>query len=292
MRLGFLGLGVMGRPMALNLVASGRPLVVWNRSSDRAAELAAAGARVVATPADVFAETEVVLMMLAHAEAIDAVLRRGTPEFEAMVRQRVLVHMGTTAPSFSQSLGADVVAAGGRYLEAPVSGSRLPAESGQLVAMLAGDGELAELVGPALEPVCARTVFCGSVPNALLTKLAVNLYLITMVTGLAEAMHFADRNGVDLGLLVDVLGAGPMASDVSRVKAGMVVERDFTVQAALADVLTNNRLIAEAADARGLATPLLHTCHQLYREALELGLGANDMAAVVQALEARTDRGR
>jgi 3-hydroxyisobutyrate dehydrogenase len=292
MRLGFLGLGVMGQPMARNLLTAGRPLLVWNRTASRAESLRAAGAAVAATPHELFAESDVVLMMLAHAEAIDATLQRGSTEFAQLVRGRVLVHMGTTAPDFSRALGEDVEAAGGRYVEAPVSGSRLPAETGQLVGMLAGAPEVVEQVRPAIEPMCARTVFCGLAPNALLTKLAVNLYLITMVTGLAEAVHFADRYGVDLGLLVDVLDAGPMASSVSRVKAGMLVARDFTVQAGLADVLTNNRLIAEAAEARGIAAPLLQACHALYREAADLGLGGADMAAVVQAIEARTDRGR
>jgi 3-hydroxyisobutyrate dehydrogenase len=125
------------------------------------------------------------------------------------------------------------------------------------------------------------------VPQALLMKLAVNLYLITMVTGLAEAYHFAERQGLDLERLTAVLDAGPMASDVSRIKAAKLLGRDFGVQASLRDVLFNNRLVAAAARGAGVPSPVLDACHALYEEAFTLGYGAEDMAAVVKALEAR-----
>lgn len=119
-------------------------------------------------------------------------------------------------------------------------------------------------------------------------KFSVNLFLITMVTGLAEAFHFADRHRLDQRLLRDVLDAGPMASAVSRVKGPKLLARDFTVQAAATNVLENNRLIAEAARAAGLASPLLDVCHALYGETVEQGYGDEDMVAVLRALELRT----
>ncbi|MEU0463954.1 NAD(P)-dependent oxidoreductase [Amycolatopsis sp. NPDC006131] len=288
MELGFLGLGTMGTPMALNLVRAGAPLVVWNRTAAKAEVLRAAGAAVAGSAAEVCRRADVVFLMLADGAAVDAVLGRGGSGFAANVGGRIVVHMGTTSPEYSRGLAADVAAAGGRYVEAPVSGSRKPAEAGQLVAMLAGEpGAVAE-VGPLLAPVCRQVVECGPVPGALLMKLAVNLYLITMVTGLAEATHFAQRQGLDLARFVEVLNAGPMASDVSRVKVAKLVARDFGVQAAIADVLKNNQLVAEAARGAGLASPLLDVCHELYGETLRLGHGAEDMAAVVHAIEDRT----
>src|SRR5262249_10635786 len=137
-------------------------------------------------------------------------------------------------------------------------------------------------------PVCRETVDCGPVPHGLLMKLAVNLYLITMVTGLAEAAHFAARHGLDLRRFVTILDAGPMASPVSRGKAGKLLSGDFTVQAASLDVLKNNRLVAEAARRNRSASPLLDVCHQLYGETVALGHGAEDMVAVLRAIEART----
>lgn len=285
---GFLGLGVMGQPMALNLARAGTPLVVWNRTAARCDPLGAAGAAVAADPAEVFDRATTVFLMLADEAATDAVLGRGTPDFAARVAGRTIVHMGTTSAEYSAALESDIRAARGGYAEAPVSGSRVPAERGELVGMLAGDDDAVAAVRPLLAPVCREVFDCGAVPGALLMKFAVNLFLITMVTGLTEAFHFADRHGLDQRLLRDVLDAGPMASAVSRAKGPKLLARDFTVQAAVTNVLENNRLIAEAARKADLASPLLDVCHALYGEALEQGHGSEDMVAVLHALEART----
>lgn len=286
---GFVGLGVMGQPMALNLARSGTPLVVWNRSPARCEPLRAAGADIAAGPAEVFDRATVVILMPADETATDAVLGRGTRAFPLSVAGRTVVHMGTSSPEYSRGLEADIRAAGGRYAEAPVSGSRVPAEQGQLVAMLAGDGAAVEAVRPLLARMCRATFDCGPVPNALLMKLSVNLFLITLVTGLTEAFHFASRQGLDRRLFLDVLAAGPMASAVSRMKAPKLLSRDFSVQAAADDVLKNNRLIAEAARKAGLASPLLDVCHALFGETVAQGHGGEDMVAVLRALEMRTD---
>jgi 3-hydroxyisobutyrate dehydrogenase len=109
------------------------------------------------------------------------------------------------------------------------------------------------------------------------------------VTGLAEAVHFADRHGLNLNQLVAVLNAGPMASDVSRAKAPKLVGRDFAVQATISNVLENSRLIAEAAREAGIASPLLDVSHALYGETCALRFGDADMTAVIRAIEARSD---
>ncbi|WP_219508426.1 NAD(P)-dependent oxidoreductase [Nonomuraea ceibae] len=287
MDIGFIGLGLMGGPMAVNLARAGG-LVVWNRTPARAEPVRTAGADVAASAAEVFGRAGTILLMLADEAAVDDVLRRGTPEFAARVAGRTVVHMGTTSPAYSAGLDADVRAAGGRYVEAPVSGSRGPAEEGRLVAMLAGDPGAVADVRPLLRPMYHKSVVCGPAPSALLMKLAVNLFLITMVTGLAEATHFAAGHGLDLRRFQEVLATGPMASAVSRGKAAKLVEGELSPQAAVADVLKNNRLIAEAARAAGLASPLLDVCHELFAETLALGHGGLDMAAVIRAIEART----
>jgi 3-hydroxyisobutyrate dehydrogenase len=276
----------MGLPMARNLATAGTPLVVWNRTAARCEPLRAAGATVAGSPAEVFATADTVLLMLADEAAVDTVLGRGDSAFAHRVAGRTVVHMGTTAPGFSRDLATDVEAAGGRYVEAPVSGSHTPAVRGELVAMLAGDA--AADVRPLLAPMCTTTFLCGQVPNALLMKLAVNLFLITMVTGLTEATHFATRHGLDMRLFEAVLAAGPMASNVSTGKAAKLVGGDFAVQASVANVLLNNRLVAEAARASDTASPLLDVCHTLFAEAERLGHGQEDMIAVLRAIEARS----
>jgi 3-hydroxyisobutyrate dehydrogenase len=286
---GFLGLGLMGQPMALNLVRAGTPLVVWNRTPARCEPVRAAGAVIAGSPAEVFQAAEVVVLMLADEAAIDATLGRAGSAFGVPLAGRTVVHMGTTEPEYSHRLETDVRAAGGHYVEAPVSGSRKPAEHAQLVAMLAGDRAACDRVAPLLAPMCAARFDCGPVPNALLMKLAVNLYLITLVTGLTEAYHFADRHGLDLHRFRAIIDAGPMASQVSTGKLAKLVTDDFTAQAAAADVLKNNRLVAEAARRAGLATPSLDVSHRLFDETVALGHGAADMIAVLWAIEARTD---
>ena len=286
--LGFIGLGFMGEPMALNLMKAGTPLVVWNRSPAKLAVLEQAGARITPGIDALLAETEIVIMMLADDAAIDATLGRGTPVFGRRVKDHVVVHMGTTTTAYSRTLEADIRAAGGHYVEAPVSGSRKPAEAGQLVAMLAGEPGAVARVQPLLAPMCKQTVVCGAVPAGLSMKLAVNLYLLTTMAGLAESFHFAQRHGLDLAQFAGIINAGQMASDLSRVKLPKLVERDFSVHAAIADVFKNNALVSGAAREAGMASPLLDVCHDLYAETLALGYEAEDMAAVVKALEART----
>ncbi len=285
---GFIGLGVMGQPIALNLARAGTPLVVWNRTAARAEPLREVGAQVAASAQDVFRAAPLVVLMLIDEAANDEVLARGTPAFAERVRGRTLVNMGTFTTAWSRALAADVRAAGGEYVEAPVSGSRIPAETAQLVCMLAGADAAVEQARAVLRPAYREAHACGDVPNALTLKLAVNAYLIGMVTALAEAAHFAQRQGIPLATLRAVLDAGPMASNVSRVKMAKLEARDFDVQASIADVLKNARLVADAARDAGIALPVADTCAALYGEALALGAGRRDMVAVVEALEART----
>ncbi|MEU4425873.1 NAD(P)-dependent oxidoreductase [Actinoplanes sp. NPDC024001] len=278
MTTGFIGLGVMGQPMALNLARAGTDLIVWNRTPERTRPLRDAGAAVAADPAEVFAKAETVIVMLANDTVIDHVL--GPVTFAG----RTLVHMGTTAPAYSAGLAARVRAAGGAYVEAPVSGSRGPAAAGELVVMLAGDAPDLDRVEPLLRPMCREAVRCGPVSGALLMKLAVNTFLISMVTGLAEAFHFAARHDLDRATLLAALDAGPMASAVSRAKGRKLLDRDFAVQAAIRDVRYNSDLIVRA----GVESPLLEVCRQLFAETDRAGYGGEDMAAVIRALEARS----
>ncbi|TWB60905.1 3-hydroxyisobutyrate dehydrogenase [Rhizobium sp. ERR 922] len=287
--IGFIGLGVMGQPMALNLAKAGTRLVVWNRSAAAADPLREAGATVAASVEEVFARTRIVILMLVNETVLDEVLRRGTPDFAKLVSGHIVVSMGSNPPGYSRGLAADILSAGGQYVEAPVSGSRKPAETAQLVALLGGDAEAVAEVRPLLAPMCRETILCGPVGNALLMKLTVNLYLCTMLAGLAEAAHFAESNGLDLETFQAAINSGPMASDLTRVKIPKLVARDFSVQAATADAFNSTKLIAEAARAADMASPVLDLCRTLYGESVELGNGRLDMVSVIKAIEARTE---
>lgn len=288
MEIGFIGLGVMGRPMALNLVRAGTKLVVWNRSPESCQVLAAAGASVAADVGEVFRRARIVFLMLYDGVAIDAVLSRATPDFARHVAGHLIVQMGTPSPDYSRGLEADIRAHGGAYAEAPVSGSLKPAEAGQLVGMLAGEAKAVEEARPLLSPMCHQVFVCGEVPKALTMKITLNLFLIPLVTSLAETFHFAERQGLDVHLLKAILDAGPMASSVSRVKGEKLAAGDFLVQAAIADVLKNSRLTTDAARKAHIATPVLDACEALYREAVDRGDGWADMAGIIGAIAERS----
>jgi 3-hydroxyisobutyrate dehydrogenase len=285
---GFIGLGIMGQPMALNLRRAGIPLIVWNRTGERTETARAAGAIVAETPEDAIREADIVFLMLSGEETVDQVLQRRCDVFGERVHGRTLVNMGTVSPAYSAALSDDIRAAGGEYLEAPVSGSRGPAEAGELIGMLAGEGKHRAAVEELMGFMCSQVVPCGPVPGALRMKLAVNLFLITMVTGLVEAFHFAKAHRLDLASFFEVLDAGPMASSVSRMKGRKLLVGDLQPQAAIADVLKNNRLVWDAAREARIASPLLDICYALYRETMDAGLSGQDMVAVLHALEARS----
>ena len=183
--LGFLGLGHMGEPMATRLAMAGLAPWVWNRTPAKSVALSAHGARVAGTPAEVFDRSDVVVVMLANDRVVDEVLGRSDGRFGVDVAGRTVVHMGTVPPVWSAGLAADLEAAGAAYVEAPVSGSRVPAQNGELVAMLAGADDAVDRVEPLLECLTSATFRCGPVPRALETKLAVNVFLIALVGALA-----------------------------------------------------------------------------------------------------------
>jgi 3-hydroxyisobutyrate dehydrogenase len=288
-KVGFVGLGVMGQPMALNLAKAGARLIVWNQTPERTEPLRDVGAVVAHSVEEVFAGSRIVILMLINETVIDTVLDRRTPRFAELVYDHIVVSMGSTAPDYSCALAADIQAAGGRYVEAPVSGSKKPAEAGELVALLGGDPETSAEIRPLLEPMCRQALACGPVGSGLLMKLAVNLYLDTMLAGLAEAVHFADRQGLDLHTFQAAVDSGPMASNITGIKITKLIARDFSVQAASSDAYANTLLIAAEARAAGIASPLLDLASQLYGETVSLGNSRQDMISVLQAIEARTD---
>ncbi len=278
----------MGEPMATRLARAGVDLTVWNRSPSKGDLLRTEGASVAQSARQVFEAVEVVIVMLANGPVTDSVLGRSPDGFAVPVAGRVVVNMGTVSPEYSRGLAADLRAHGARFVEAPVSGSRLPAYDGALVAMLAGDDDVLDLVEGVVAPMTAATFRCGEVPRAIETKLAANVFLIGMVAALAEAVHFARGRGLDTEVLRSVLDAGTMASALSRVKLAKLVAGDDAPQAAISDVLYNNRLILEAAAERGLPMPLLEVCGGLFATAEGLGHGGADMVAVIEAIQART----
>lgn len=280
---GVIGIGRMGFPIARRLLGAGYAVGVWNRPLGPADALIEAGAKAYAEVGDLVAACEAVLLMLANAAATDSVLGRSGDRLQIDMRDRLVIQLGTTHPDHSRALGDAVVRGGGRYVEAPVSGSRVPAEQGRLVAMLGADDKRdlpeAEAILSALTVSRFRV---GAPPTAMKLKLAVNAYLIPLVTALAEAWRLADALGLDRQMFAEVLNHGPMASDVSRIKLDKLIAGDWSAQASIDDVLMNARLIGMVARDAGVASSLVARSEALLEAASEYGNGVLDMVAVCE----------
>ncbi|KAJ8105774.1 hypothetical protein ONZ43_g7290 [Nemania bipapillata] len=279
MRIGFLGLGTMGTPMALNL-ARKFPVTVWNRSPSKYPPLQEAGASIGATPSEVARDSDVIFLMMFDAGAIQDILE----DLKTSLAGKTLVNSSSVPEEFSHYLAKEVSGVGGRFVEMPVSGSKLPAEQGQLVAMLAGDADVVSEIRHVMEPIAKAAVYCGPIGYGLRTKYAVNLYLIILTVGLAESMNLARAQGLDLAVLEEVLGAGPMASAYVRHKMSKVIAEDWSPQAAAKDCHNSSKLICTAVDASAVRSPLIKTCRSMYEEATKAGLGEEDMIAVIKLL--------
>ncbi|KAL2831567.1 putative NAD binding NADP oxidoreductase coenzyme F420-dependent [Aspergillus cavernicola] len=280
MRLGFLGLGVMGVPMARNLCRK-FPVTVWNRSPSKYSILEEAGARIGATPVKVVEQSDIIFVMLFNAPAIESIL---SADFKQALRGKTLVNTSSVPVEFSKSLAERIRDAGGDFLEMPVSGSKVPAEQGQLVGLMAGDPHVADRLRPFVEPLTRSAVYCGPIGSGLKAKYAVNTLLITLTVGLSESLNLARAQGLDLAAFEQVLEASPMASAYSKIKVPKIRNENWSPQASLKDCYNSTQLIESAAEAANTQSPLMHLCGKLYKEAMEAGLGEEDMIAVAKTV--------
>jgi 3-hydroxyisobutyrate dehydrogenase len=281
---GLAGLGTMGLPIARRLLGAGIDLGVWNRSPGPAAALANEGARVAESFETLLRDHDVVLLMLFNEAAADAVLRREGEALGVDVAGKLIVQMGTTALDHSQALRCAITANGGRYVEAPISGSRIPAERGELVAMMAGDAADKAQIGPLFERFTRTVVDCGEVPQALAMKFASNFLLGPLMVGLVDATAFARRAGLDMDLFAEVLLNGQMASPIVSAKLTKLLAEDYSPHAAVNNVIQVADATLEAGQALGLDRSLLRHCRERVIEAIDAGLGAEDMVALEKLL--------
>ncbi|WP_300583949.1 NAD(P)-dependent oxidoreductase [Marivita sp.] len=284
-KVGFIGLGTMGLPMARNLARHGVALNVWNRTQ-KAPDVFPDGCDVAfaRSPRAVLRGSRTSILILLNQDAVDAVLERDTAAFAENVGGKTIIGMGSVDPSYSVALADDIAQVGGAYLEAPVSGSRVPAENGQLVCLLGGDRAVAEAAAPLLRPMCKDQIHCGSAGDALRMKLAINLYLCSSLVALAEATNFARKAGLPLDKFTQAVEAGPLSSDFVTIKLPKMIEGDFAVQAGVADAHMSTCLIRTEAARLCLATPQLDVSSDLYARAVK-ALGPKvDMSSVISVL--------
>lgn len=285
-KVGFIGLGTMGLPMARNLARHGITLNVWNRTQ-KAPDAFPGGCDVefARSPRAVLRGSRTSILMLLNQDAVEEVLERDTAAFAENVQGKTIIGMGSVDPIYSVGLASDIAQAGGTYLEAPVSGSRVPAENGQLVCLLGGDHAVADAVAPLLRPMCKDQIYCGAAGDALRMKLAINLFLCSSLVALAEATNFARKGGLPLDKFKQAVAAGPLSSDFVTIKLPKMIESDFGLQAGVADAHTSTCLIRTEAARLCSATPQLDVSSDLYARAAE-ALGPKvDMSSVIAVLD-------
>lgn len=286
MKVGIVGIGVMGEPMARNLHKAGHGVTVYNRTPSRCDPLRPLGIQVAESAREAIEVSEAVILMVPSHLEVDQALQR-TPQgaIRAPVRGKTIVLMATVAPAYSVELAKSLEAVGARYVEAPVSGSRQPAETAQLV-ILASSSEESHIddVQSIFDAVGKKTVRCGPVPTAMRMKLANQLLLIACFEAISEATHFAAGIGLDVPLFLEMAQAGPLANDVLRSKVAKLVADDFTQQAPIRHVAKDIGLVCEEAAQRGVWLPIATVNRSLFAEAMAAGLAQDDAIGIIKIL--------
>jgi 3-hydroxyisobutyrate dehydrogenase len=276
----------MGEPIARNLHKAGHGVVVYNRTPSRCDPLMSLGIQVADSARQAIASSEAVILMVPGHTEVDQALQR-TPQgaILAPVRGKTIVLMSTVAPAYSAELAKSLAAVGARYVEAPVSGSKQPAETAQLI-ILASAAEESHIddVQSIFDAIGKRTVRCGPVPTAMRMKLANQLLLIACFEAISEATHFAASIGLDVPLFLEMAQAGPLANDVLRSKAAKLIVDDFTQQAPIRHVAKDIGLVCDEAAQRGVWLPIATVNHSLFTEAMAAGQSQDDAIGIVKIL--------
>jgi len=282
--IGFIGLGIMGKPMALNLLAKGFSLAVYNRTAEKAREFEEKGAKVASTPREVAATAETVILMLSDPSAIDAVVEGADGLFASMAQGSILVNMSSVSPAYSRDLAGRAAKRGITLVDAPVSGSKKPAEDGTLVILASGPEEAVTSLEPVFLAMGKKVVYCGEAGMGSAMKMAVNLLLGVMMAGLAEATNFAERQGIETIRFLDTILAGPLSCGLFQLKAEMFKEDLYPTQFPLKHMFKDLRFIMETAESVGAPLSTGGAVKTLYEKATEQGLGEEDFAAVKKLL--------
>jgi 3-hydroxyisobutyrate dehydrogenase-like beta-hydroxyacid dehydrogenase len=287
-RVAFLGLGIMGEPMAANLVRAGFEVIVWNRTPSRADAFAAKhGAHPEPTPAAAAELADVTITMVPDGPEVEEVLFGDQGAAEGMRRGAYAIDMSTIAPSVSVSIGERLAADGLGFLDAPVTGSRPRAEDGTLTIMVGGDAVDFERAKPVLDAMGKLVVHVGPQGHGSMVKLLNNTTAAVNAVAVAETLVAAKAAGVDTDKLRQVMAAGSGGSAMLDLKAGPMLEHDFTPLFKLAHMLKDVRHCLEAAERLGAGMRLGELAERAYARADRKGLGEQDFAAVVEVVEDR-----
>lgn len=281
MRVAFLGLGIMGRAMAGNLVKAGNEVTVWNRTPGKEVE----GAKTAQTPAEAAQGAEVVWMCVADTDAVEQVLFGENGVDGALTQETVVVDSSTISPSATLSFAERVRAKGAEYVDAPVTGSKIGAESGQLVFIVGAEPAVIERLQPLFSAMGKATLRMGGTGKGQAAKIGMNLMIATMYEGFAEALVLTSKLGVESENMLELIQSSMVRSGVVDYKAPFVLRRDFTPNFPLRLMHKDLKLMLDAAREQRVKLPELETVEEVYDIAAEEGFGDRDYASTLELLE-------
>lgn len=282
-----LGTGIIGAPLARNLAGAGLEVTAWNRTAEKAQALAGDGVAVADSPAAAVDGAAIAITMLTDGDAVRAVMADGGVA-EAMADGAIWLQMSTIGVEATDEVIALAERSGVRLVDAPVSGTKQPAEEGTLTVLASGPDDALDECEPIFDAVGARTVRLGDAGSGTRMKLVVNSWLLAVTAGLAETFAVADSLGIDPRAFLEVIEGGPMDIAYAHMKGKLMVERDYPASFPLRLAAKDARLVLEAAE--GLELPLADAARRRLEEAAAMGLADEDMAAVYEAASARDDR--
>lgn len=284
-RIGFIGLGIMGRAMALNLVKAGFQVTVYNRTRQRTTEFADLGCEAAATPRALAKAADTVITMVADNAAMDAVLEGPEGVLGALSGGSTLINMSTVSPAYTVALAKKCWTAGAGFLDCPVSGSKGAAEQGKLVLLAAGEKALADKLAPVLNAMGNSVVYAGPAPAGTALKLCVNLVVAQLTTAIAEAAALAEAQGIAPSLVFDAIERNPALNcGYFALKKQNVLNKDFPPAFPLKHMLKDARFMLEAAGARNLHLPVTAAVESLLAKSYNSGYGDKDLSVVLANL--------
>jgi 3-hydroxyisobutyrate dehydrogenase len=272
----------MGAPIARNLLRAGFDVAVWNRSPDRARELVDAGARLAASPADAASSADMVITMLSDGDAVAE-----TMAGPALRRGSVWIQMATVGVDWTERLAALAREHGVEFVDAPVSGSEVPAREAQLVVLASGSDAVRERVQPLFDAIGRRTLWLGPAGGGSRLKVVLNNWLVSITEAMAEALALTGALGLDEELFLETIDGGPLDAPYAVAKGRLMLAREFTPGFTLRLALKDARLAIDAGDEHGVELPMTDALAGRWDRAMERHAD-DDFASVID--EARAPR--
>ena len=279
-KVGLIGLGLMGSPMARNLLKAGFPLTVWNRTRAKAEKLGQEGARIANSPQEVAADSDVLITIVSDPPALEQVLLGANGALIELKKGSVLVDSSTVSPALARRIAKSCSERGVEFLDAPVTGGTWGAEKGELVFMIGGKKDVLDRVEPVLQAVGKRFFLLGPNGAGQTVKLAMNMILALQVEALAESLELVTRAGVPGERLIEVLQSSMARAQVLDVKAPMLMKRDFTPSFPLRLMHKDMGLAMDLAKELGLDLPAGAAAFKAYSSVKAAAKSDVDYAAI------------